>query len=129
MGPIKTQDVEGGPFDVEGLHRLFRSYGRVRPTSPHKTESGTRTRLDMIGRYANGDIACVECKASDTAPLTRNQKRAFPEIEQSRGRIMGKGKHGFPGATQIPPTRVFIDRVAETLKEVGIGFEFVLKAE
>lgn len=26
-----------------------------------KTKSGTRTRLDMIGRDANGDIACVEC--------------------------------------------------------------------
>ncbi|MDR9865895.1 MULTISPECIES: S-type pyocin domain-containing protein [Pseudomonas] len=75
-----------------------------------KTESGTRTRLDMIGRDANGDIACVECKASDTAPLTRNQKRAFPEIEQSGGRIMGKGKPGFPGGTQIPPTRVEILR-------------------
>jgi hypothetical protein len=75
-----------------------------------KTESGTRTRLDMIGRDANGDIACVECKASETAPLTRNQKRAFPEIEQSGGRIMGKGKPGFPGGTQIPPTRVEILR-------------------
>jgi hypothetical protein len=56
------------------------------------------------------DIACVECKASETAPLTRNQKRAFPEIEQSGGRIMGKGKPGFPGGTQIPPTRVEILR-------------------
>ncbi|WP_324726757.1 S-type pyocin domain-containing protein [Pseudomonas chlororaphis] len=75
-----------------------------------KTKSGTRTRLDMIGRDANGDIACVECKASDTAPLTRNQKLAFPEIEESGGVIVGKGKPGFPGGTVIPPTRVQILR-------------------
>jgi len=68
-----------------------------------KTESGTRTRLDMIGRDKNGDINCVECKASDTAPLTRNQKKAFPEIERSGGTIVGKGKQGFPGGTVIPP--------------------------
>lgn len=75
-----------------------------------KTESGTRTRLDMIGRDKNGDINCVECKASDTAPLTRNQKKAFPEIERSGGTILGKGKPGFPGGTVIPPTRVDIVR-------------------
>jgi len=75
-----------------------------------KTESGTRTRLDMIGRDSNGDIACVECKASDTAPLTRNQKQAFPELEQSGGVIVGKGKPGFPGGTVLPPTRVDILR-------------------
>jgi hypothetical protein len=75
-----------------------------------KTESGTKTRLDMIGRDSNGDIACVECKASDTAPLTRNQKQAFPELEQSGGVIVGKGKPGFPGDTVLPPTRVDILR-------------------
>lgn len=75
-----------------------------------KTESGTRTRLDMIGRDSNGDIVCVECKASDTAPLTRNQKQAFPEIEQGGGVVVGKGKPGFPGGTVLPPTRVDILR-------------------
>lgn len=75
-----------------------------------KTESGTRTRLDMIGRDSNGDIACVECKASETAPLTRNQKQAFPEIERGGGVIVGKGKPGFPGGTALPPTRVDVVR-------------------
>lgn len=75
-----------------------------------KTESGTRTRLDMIGRDSNGDIACVECKASETAPLTRNQKQAFPEIERGGGVIVGKGKPGFPGGTALPPARVDVVR-------------------
>lgn len=79
-----------------------------------KTDSGTRTRLDMIGRDSNGDITCVECKASDTAPLTRNQRQAFPELEQSGGVIVGKGKPGFPGGTALPPTRVDILRPSKT---------------
>ncbi|MDH1558792.1 S-type pyocin domain-containing protein [Pseudomonas chengduensis] len=75
-----------------------------------KTRSGTRTRLDMIGRDADGNVSCVECKASETAPLTRNQRQGFPEIEQSGAVIVGKGKPGFPGGTEIPPTRVEISR-------------------
>ena len=75
-----------------------------------KTKSGTRTRLDMIGRDSDGVFECVECKASDTAPLTRNQKITHPEIEESGGVIVGKGKPGFPGGTVIPPTRVQILR-------------------
>lgn len=75
-----------------------------------KTKSGTRTRIDMMGREADGSISCVECKSSDTAPLTPNQKVAYPEIEESGGVIVGKGKPGFPGGTQIPPTKVEIIR-------------------
>lgn len=79
-----------------------------------KTNSGTRTRLDMIGRDADGKVSCVECKSSETAPLTKNQKKAFPEIEVSGGTIVGKGKPGFPGGTRIPPTRVEIVRSKPT---------------
>ena len=75
-----------------------------------KTQSGTRTRIDLMGRDANGNIVCTECKASATAPLTKNQKIAFPEIQQSGGVVVGKGKPGFPGGTQIPPTTVDIVR-------------------
>ncbi|MDN3221358.1 S-type pyocin domain-containing protein [Pseudomonas nunensis] len=75
-----------------------------------KTDSGTRTRLDMIRRDADGKVSCVECKSSETAPLTKNQKKAFPEIEASGATVVGKGKPGFPGGTRIPPTRVDIVR-------------------
>ena len=52
-----------------------------------------------------------ECKSSDTAPLTPNQKIAFPEIEQSGGVVVGKGKAGIPGGTVIPPgTKVKVRR-------------------
>lgn len=60
----------------------------------------------------NGDkISCVECKASDTAPLTKAQKKAIPEIIESGGVVVGKGKPGVPGGTIIPPgTQVIIKR-------------------
>lgn len=92
-------------------------YDELRETQPElgrevtvKTKSGTKTRFDMLGRDADGKLSCFECKSSDTAPLTRNQKIAFPEIEESGATIVGKGKTGFPGGTEIPPTKVEIFR-------------------
>jgi len=107
---LEKNKVAGAAFEEESYEGFSEEMEESGQQVTIKTESGTRTRLDMIGRDANGDIACVECKASDTAPLTRNQKQAFPEIEQSGGRIVGKGKPGFPGGTTIPPTRVEILR-------------------
>jgi hypothetical protein len=107
---LEKNKAAGAAFEEEAYSGFSEEMEESGQQVTIKTESGTRTRLDMIGRDANGDIACVECKASETAPLTRNQKRAFPEIEQSGGRIMGRGKPGFPGGTQIPPTRVEILR-------------------
>lgn len=107
---LEKNKAAGAAFEEESYEGFSEEMEESGQQVTIKTESGTRTRLDMIGRDANGDIACVECKASETAPLTRNQKRAFPEIEQSGGRIVGKGKPGFPGGTEIPPTRVEILR-------------------
>ncbi len=76
-----------------------------------RTGSGVRTRLDFLTRDPlTGEIGCIECKASLTAPLTENQNIAFPDIGQSGGTIVGKGKPDFPGGTQIPPTGVKIIR-------------------
>jgi hypothetical protein len=76
-----------------------------------ETESGVRTRLDFLTQDPlTGEIGCIECKASPTAPLTGNQTLAFPEIGESGGTIVGAGKPGFPGGMQIPPTPVEIIR-------------------
>jgi len=74
------------------------------------TQSGVRTRLDIMGTDANGNIFCIECKASATAPLTPNQQAGFPEISQTGATVVGRGKPGFPGGTIIPPTQVQIVR-------------------
>jgi hypothetical protein len=52
----------------------------------------------------------TEAKSSATAPLTPNQAKAFPEIEKTGATVKGAGKPGFPGGTQIPPTKVDIVR-------------------
>lgn len=93
--------VLGNPDNF--LPNASSSLSDVEPTTV-KAQSGVRTRIDLMGRDANGNIVCTECKASATAPLTRNQATAFPEIQQSGAVVLGKGKPGFPGSTQILPT-------------------------
>lgn len=76
-----------------------------------KTSSGVRTRVDAIGLDANGKVVINEYKSSLTAPLTGNQKIAFPEIYEGGATVVGKGKGIFSGGYQIPPgTKVTIIR-------------------
>ena len=76
-----------------------------------KTSSGVRTRVDAIGLDANGNVVINEYKSSLTAPLTDNQKIAFPEIFESGATVVGNGKGIFSGGYQIPPgTKVTIIR-------------------
>ncbi len=97
----------------------FDEFSKIKPEAARevtvKTDSGVRTRIDMMGRDADGNISCVECKSSETAPLTRNQKLGFPEIEKTGATVVGKGKPGFTGGTRIPPIRVDIIRPDPTL--------------
>ncbi|EPW3854497.1 hypothetical protein QZJ98_13645 [Acinetobacter baumannii] len=65
--------------------------------------------IDGVKKTWEFDL-CIECKASETAPLTKNQTKAFPEISKSGATIVGKGKDGFSGGTKIPPTEVIISR-------------------
>jgi len=74
-----------------------------------RTQSGARTRLDWVTKDS-GTIGCVECKASGTAPLTRGQAAAHPEIARTGAVVAGKGKPGIPGGTVIPPTPVQVRR-------------------
>lgn len=58
----------------------------------------------------NSKINLYEAKASLSAPLTKNQKLAFPEIEEFGAIVKGKGKPPFDGGTEIPPTKVEVIR-------------------
>ncbi len=57
-----------------------------------QTKSGVRTRIDIGGKDANGKIDLVELKSSPTAPLTKNQKKAFPEIAESGAIVKSRNK-------------------------------------
>ncbi|HHQ8909902.1 TPA: hypothetical protein ACSVZR_000038 [Bacillus cereus] len=58
----------------------------------------------------NSKINLYEAKASLTAPLTKNQKAAFPEIEKYGAIVKGKGKPPLVGGTEIPPSKVEVVR-------------------
>lgn len=75
-----------------------------------ETQSGVKTRIDFATKDQAGQVGLTEAKSSATAPLTPNQAKAFPEIEQTGATVKGAGKPGFPGGTQIPPTKVDIVR-------------------
>jgi RHS repeat-associated protein len=105
---LQANKAAGAAFEGKVMGQLQQS-GVVQQVTV-KTQSGVKTRIDLMGRDANGNIVCTECKASVAAPLTRNQAAAFPEIQQSGAIVVGKGKPGFPGGTQIPPTTVDIIR-------------------
>jgi hypothetical protein len=68
---------------------------------------GPPTRVDLIARNpVTGTIHCFECKSSESAPLTKDQRKAFPRIEQGGATILGAGKPAFPGGSSIPPTKI-----------------------
>ncbi len=69
--------------------------------------TGRTTPLFCAGSYRP---FCHRYKASITAPLTKNQKKAFPEIERTGATVVGKGKPGYPKGTKIKPTKVIIER-------------------
>lgn len=107
---LEKNKEQGKAFEDQKERELRANTPEVGREVTAKTKSGVRTRFDMLGRDAEGNIYCIECKSSETAPLTRNQKLAYPEIEESGAVVLGKGKPGFPGGTVIPPTRVEIVR-------------------
>ncbi len=107
---LEKNRKQGKAFEDAKYDELSQTQPELGREVTIKTKSGARTRLDMLGRDADGKLSCIECKSSDTAPLTKNQKVAFPEIQESGAIVVGKGKPGFPGGTEIPPTKVEIIR-------------------
>ncbi len=107
---VQVNKAAGDAFERQVMEQLQQTQSGVVQQVTVKTQSGVRTRIDLMGRDENGNIVCTECKASATAPLTKNQTVGFPEIQQSGAVVVGNGKPGFPRGTQIPPTTVNIVR-------------------
>jgi len=55
----------------------------------------------MAKNEETGDFIFEEYKSSLSAPLTKNQKVGFPELNKYGGKIVGKGKEEFIGGTKI----------------------------
>lgn len=108
---ILKNAAQGAAFEKEVLQQIEKTQVRVVEQVTVKTESGVKTRIDLIGKdKATNQPILTEAKSSPTAPLTKNQKKAFPEIEQSGATVVGQGKPGYPAGTKIPPTKVDIVR-------------------
>ena len=89
-------------------------YRKIRPDVGTQitvqTPTGTRGRIDIVTRDSEGRIECIECKASETAPVRDKQQLFFDDLKEFGGTIMGKGKPTFEGGLPIPPTPMQIDR-------------------
>jgi filamentous hemagglutinin len=107
---ITKNKAQGDAFEKKVKDRISERQDVVGQITV-KTESGVKTRLDLAGTdKSTGSIKLTEAKSSATAPLTKNQSQAFPEISQSGATVVGKGKKPFTGGTKIPPTNVDIVR-------------------
>ena len=103
--------VNGRAFEQQEFAKFSSQNSKAVEQITVKTPSGVRTRVDAIGLDTNGNVVINEYKSSLTAPLTDNQKIAFPEISESGATVVGKGKGIFTGGYQIPlGTKVTIIR-------------------
>ncbi|ONG80154.1 hypothetical protein BKK41_16095 [Bacillus cereus] len=105
--------TSGDKFEAELKSNLEGTgdYEKVVKQLTLETPSGIRTRVDLAAiDKVKGKIDLYEAKASLTAPLTKNQKAAFPEIEEFGAVVKGKGKPPLTGGTEIPPTKVEVVR-------------------
>jgi len=108
---LQKNKIQGSNFEQEVKNGLNTTQNNVVEQITIKTNSGVKTRIDLVGNDAStGNLVLTEAKSSTTAPLTNNQKLAFPEIAETGGVVVGKGKAPFVGGTQIPPTTVQIIR-------------------
>lgn len=108
---LQDNKAKGQAYENKVIQEMNQTHSKVKQQITVKTESGTKTRLDVVGtNNKTGKIELVEVKSSTTAPLTQNQKKAFPEIEKTGGTVVGKGKEPYTGGTHIPPTKVEVKR-------------------
>lgn len=110
---LKANAAKGKDFEKNVVETTKKSDPNAAEQVTIKTESGVKTRMDVVSKGDSGQVKLQEAKSSATAPLTPNQAAAHPEIQQSGGTVVGKGKPGYPGGTQIPPTKVDVVRPPE----------------
>lgn len=106
---LKNNQINGKKFENTMFQKWQKKKGNTQKQITLKVKDGTKVVADMIRRH-NNKFSITEFKSSITAPLTKNQKKAFPQIEKYGAIVVGKGKPGFEGGTKIPPTKVFIKR-------------------
>lgn len=69
---LQRNKVAGDAFEQKVKGSFQGSQTGVVEQVTVKNQRGVRTRIDFLGRDSSGAIRCTECKASATAPLTKN---------------------------------------------------------
>ena len=99
---LLRNQAQGKDFERKSFSEFNNNFRQAQEQITVKTSGNIKTRLDAIGFDADGKIVIHEFKSSISAPLTRNQKIAFPEILDSGATVVGKGKGVFIGGYEIP---------------------------
>jgi RHS repeat-associated protein len=107
---VTANAAKGAAFEKTVVNATKEADSKVAEQVTLKTESGVKTKMDVVSTKPSGEVRLQEAKSSAEAPLTKNQKIAHPEIEKSGATVVGKGKPGYPGGTKIPPTKVEVVR-------------------
>ena len=107
---LAKNKAKGSQFEKSVGNEYAQDGAKLTPQVTLKTDNGIKTRPDFVGVDKNGKPLCVECKSSSTAPLTKNQEKAFPEIEKNGATVVGKGTPEFPAGTRFPPTKPTVVR-------------------
>jgi filamentous hemagglutinin len=108
---LKTNSAAGRAWEDTTDGGLDRNEFDVARQLTLELPSGTQVRHDFVTRNrVTGQIGCIECKSSATAPVKPNQTKAFREMEEHESTVVGRGKPAFPPGMKIPPTKVEIRR-------------------
>ena len=111
---VQANKAAGDAYEADViLNTLPQTQINIQPQITIKSggPSGLNVRLDAIGTdVSSGALKLSDMKASQTAPLTSNQKAVYPELQQYGGTIVGQGKAPYVGGMSIPPTAVDIIR-------------------
>jgi cell division protein ZapA (FtsZ GTPase activity inhibitor) len=109
---IQKNAAQGKAYEQQEFSEFANNADEAVEQITIKTTDGTKVRVDAIGIDKNsGNVVINEFKSSSTAPLTKNQKIGFPQLESGGGTVVGKGKGIFTGGYEIPAgTKVEIVR-------------------
>ena len=112
VGQLKGNVKQGKLFEEKEFHKSVSENGGGETQLTVEAQDGTRVRLDYVFKNPKNpeDVIIREFKSSPTAPLTKNQKVAYPLIEQSGAKVVGAGKGVFVPGLSLPPTRIEIIR-------------------
>lgn len=76
---VAANKAKGKAFEEQIASEEAKSGAEVHREITIRTNQGTKVRMDILKKDSQGKITCIECKSSEAAPLTKAQRKGFPE--------------------------------------------------